>query len=84
MPYVKPIYRPKLDAIVEHMKTAELHPGDLNYILFKYCKSEDPSYKKYRNFIGEINESVAEIRRRILAPYEDMKKKQNGDVESED
>jgi hypothetical protein len=35
----------------------------------------------YKNFIGELEECIAEIRRRLLAPYEDEKIKQNGDVE---
>lgn len=33
------------------------------------------------NFCGELRESIAEIRRRILAEYEDQKIKENGDVE---
>jgi hypothetical protein len=55
--------------------------GDLNYILFKYCKEHvEPSYNNYKNYIGELQETVAEIRRRLLAPYEDIKIQENGDV----
>jgi hypothetical protein len=55
--------------------------GDLNYILFKYCKENiQPSYNNYKNYIGELQETVAEIRRRLLAPYEDQKIQENGDV----
>jgi len=39
-----------------------------------------PSYNNYKNFCGELNECVAEIRRRILASYEDEKIEENGDV----
>lgn len=56
----------------------------------------DPSYNNYKTFIGEIcyvadaldkgvfkdeyREAAAEIRRRILGPYEDQKIEENGDV----
>jgi hypothetical protein len=54
---------------------------DLNYVLFAYCKHMiKPSYANYKNFIGELEECVAEIRRRLLAPYEDKKIVDNGDV----
>jgi len=56
--------------------------GTLNYVLFALCKrSVIPGYKNYRDFIGELNESAAEIRRRLLAPYENTKIIENGDVE---
>jgi hypothetical protein len=37
-------------------------------------------YNNYKNYIGELQETVAEIRRRLLAPYEDIKIQENGDV----
>ena len=73
--------------IVDEMIRREIFPnGMLNYMLFRYCKNlksyrQNPSYFYYKNFIGELNECVAEIRRRLLAPYEDKKIKENGDVE---
>jgi hypothetical protein len=55
--------------------------GDLNYILYKFCKeSVDPSYNNYKNFCGELRQCATEIERRMLAPYEDQKKEENGDV----
>ncbi len=55
-----------------------------------------PSYNNYKGFIGSIHkameqvvlkvyideyrEAAAEIRRRILGPYEDLKIEENGDV----
>ena len=59
-----------------------LRTGHLNYILYAYCKRFVPlSYANIRNCLGEINEAGMEIRRRILAPYEDEKIKENGDIE---
>jgi hypothetical protein len=65
------------------MITQEVGPnGTLNYVLFALCKrSVIPGYKNYRDFMAELNESAEEIRRRLLAPYEDAKIKENGDVE---
>ena len=76
--------------------------GDINYILFKYCKYHvEPSYNNYKAFMGEIynamdsshayyvvgrnyrdeyREAAEWIRLKILAPYEEEKIKENGDV----
>jgi len=85
MPYVKQERRPELDKIVEAMIRADVqYDGDLNYILFKFCKvGVDPGYNNYKIYIGELTEAAAEIRRRILAPYEDEKIKVNGDVDGD-
>ena len=82
MPYVTKERRYDLDPVVDEMVEAQVEAnGDLNYILYYYCKNFiSPSYNNYKNFIGELNECVTEIRRRILAPYEDKKIKENGDI----
>jgi hypothetical protein len=87
MPYVKQEDRGKLDVIVELMKSLKIKAnGDLNYILFKFCKetigpvTDQQSYNTYKNFRGELMEIRDEIGRRFLAPYEDKKIEENGDV----
>lgn len=82
MPYVKQSKRDLLDVIVDLMQCENIDAnGDLNYILFAYCKRHiTPSYNNYKNFIGELNCCATEIERRLLAPYEDEKIKENGDV----
>jgi hypothetical protein len=82
MPYIKQEAREKLDQIVQLMHESDVVAnGDLNYILYAYCKRHiSPSYNNYKNFIGELNQCATEIERRILAPYEDEKIKENGDV----
>ena len=82
MPYIKKERRHHLDHIVWKMLRMGVEPnGELNYILFKFCiEVVQSSYNNYKNYIGELNECVAEIRRRLLAPYEDQKIKENGDV----
>lgn len=83
MPYIKKDKRKNLDMIVQHMKDAGVKvDGDLNYILFAFCKRHIvPNYNNYKNYLGELNETGEEIRRRLLQPYENLKIKENGDVE---
>lgn len=82
MPYVHPDRRPELDKVVTSMIEANVKAdGDLNYILFTYCKYYvKASYNNYKNFSGELHECAHEIRRRLLGPYEDTKIKENGDI----
>jgi hypothetical protein len=82
MPYADPEKRPELDLIVELMREKDIKAdGDLNYILFAYCKRYiKPSYNNYKNYCGELRQCATEIERRLLGPYEDLKIKENGDV----
>jgi len=82
MPYIKPNQRPECNVIVELMKVINIKAnGDLNYILYKYCKENvKPSYNNYKNFCGELRQCATEIERRILAAYENDKIIENGDV----
>ena len=83
MPYVKQERRHDLDLVVNLMDEIEVAAdGDLNYILYAFCKRHiTPGYGNYKNYMGELNEAAEEIRRRLLAPYEDGKILENGDVE---
>jgi hypothetical protein len=82
MPYVKQGKRTDLDRIVAEMALFDVKAdGDLNYILYAYCKRcVKPSYNNYKNFCGELRQCATEIERRLLGPYEDTKIKENGDV----
>ncbi|MBE3137620.1 MAG: hypothetical protein IMZ43_09575 [Thermoplasmata archaeon] len=84
MPYLNGKYeREMLDSIVENLSGRFVHdtPGKLNYVLFALCKRYVPkNYTDLRNFLAEIHEAECEIRRRILAPLEDQKIQENGDV----
>jgi len=81
VPYIPQNKRPPLDIIVRQM--ADVKPnGELNYLLFAYAlRNIKPSYNNYKELIGELNCAIEEIRRRLLDPYEDLKIKENGDVE---
>jgi hypothetical protein len=82
MPYVTMKRRNELNKIIELMEERDIKAdGDLNYVLFAYAKYSIPaSYNNYKNYIGELNETIAEIRRKILSPYEEIKEKENGPI----
>ena len=82
MPYIKQDRRTEMDEVVSTMAAyAVVADGDLNYILYKYCKNHiKPSYNNLKNFCGELRQCATEIERRILANYEDSKIEENGDV----
>jgi hypothetical protein len=82
MPYIAQERRTKLDKIVSEMWAADVKAdGDLNYILFAFCKRNVyQSYNEYKNFCGELRQCATEIERRLLGPYEDKKIEENGDV----
>jgi len=82
MPYVKQDRRSDLNKVVVAMTEAGVKvDGDLNYIIFRFAKYHiTPSYGNYKNLLGELNEAAAEIRRRLLIPYEEKKIIEHGDV----
>ncbi|MBU1067321.1 hypothetical protein KKE60_06010 [Patescibacteria group bacterium] len=83
MPYIKEDRRDRMDWVVKAMIDWDMKVnGELNYILYKYCLKYVPkNYNSLKNYIGELSETITEIRRRILSPYEDEQKTMNGDIE---
>ena len=69
-----------MDEIIKDNHKGLLLKGNLNYFLCKLFLSKEMSYEHARNFIGELENAKLEIYRRWIAPYEDLKKKENGDV----
>lgn len=65
-------------------------PGELNYAitrllvnylhLYKSTETGRPSYEHIAEAIAACTEAAAELRRRVLAPYEDLKCAENGDM----
>jgi len=84
MPYLGNNERRKeMDRVVDLMRKLKVKAdGDLNYILFKYCLYYvERRYNTLKNYLAELNESAEEIRRRVLAPYEDQQAMINGEVQ---
>jgi hypothetical protein len=82
MPYIKQERRIEVSPIIDLMMDLNVKAdGDLNYILFAFCKfAVPPSYNNYKNFLGELRQCVVEIERRMLVPYEEEKIAENGEV----
>jgi len=89
MPYIKPTNRPKYEVWIKGiLKTlkdekGDFDPGDLNYVLFRIAKGlcTPPRYYKINAVYGVLQCMAFEFYRRVVAPYEDEKIRENGDVE---
>jgi len=80
MPYVDAAARQRLDAGASP-ETA----GELNYSITKLVdaylnRSGSPRYADFNEAIGVLECAKLELYRRLVAPYEDTKIEQHGDV----
>jgi hypothetical protein len=61
-----------------------LTAGQLNYALTRvvqgYVEQHGLRYQTINDVVGALEGAKAEFQRRVVAPYEDSKIKQNGDV----
>ena len=86
MPYTLKEDRTMRDLIMEMMDHIKVK-GDLNYticeLVGQLCLRDGGlSYTSTSNWIDGVHGAERELTRRLLGPYEDLKAKQNGDVES--
>ncbi len=59
------------------------NPGELNYCLTRLCieyAGSHPNYERLNAIIGALEACKLEFYRRMVAPYEDGKIRENGDV----
>lgn len=95
MPYLtqseREIYDDAIREIVERMPDVEDYPGDLNYVVTRLClgllydlpqSRPKLNYQKLNAVVGALEAAKLEIYRRHVAPYEDMKMLDHGDVTS--
>ncbi len=80
MPYIPPKDRQRLDA-----GSAPQTVGELNYVITRiidnYLQQHDgASYTQLNAVIGALECAKLELYRRIAAPYEDEKIRENGEV----
>lgn len=87
MPYILTADRDKLQsatdaiaAVVDQNTTA----GDLNYMISlmarAYIEAKGLRYEHLNAVVGALDSAKAEFQRRVVAPYEDQKIAENGDV----
>lgn len=83
MPYVKPERRPALSPFSVSCVVAQ-NEGELNYqisfLLNKYMELHGLEYNRMGDCTSACENAAAEFRRRVMAPYEDGKIAENGDV----
>jgi len=85
MPYIKPEDRSLLDAALAKLLDQGICcPGDLNYVLTRivaeYLASGNFDYAALNEVIGVLECCKLELYRRVLIPYENKKRDENGDV----
>ena len=82
MPFIKQKRREECQPVVDAMIACDVKAdGDLHWILITYCKYQvTRRYNAIKNFRAELRECADEIKHRILDPYEDEKKEENGDI----
>lgn len=80
MPYIKQEKRPRL----ESRDQCPLTSGELNFVLTSviedYRLFHGDSYQIFNDIVGALEGAKQEFYRRIVAPYEDKKIIENGDV----
>lgn len=88
MPYIKPDARLKFDEGIADLLGAlqtedEVKMGEVNYVISTILWSlfkENESYSFGNDLMGALECVKQEFYRRQLAPYEDKKIKDNGDI----
>lgn len=87
MPYIAENDRIGLE--LAHADSGEMLPkprdaGELNYVItllaHQYWEENGQNYQAFNDIIGALEGAKLELYRRKVAPYEDEKIKQNGDV----
>jgi hypothetical protein len=87
MPYIEPAKRPvvdeKLAPLITYFKSlpVEEQDGAINYSVTRILKKVYPlRYFHLNRALGVLTAIKEEFYRRVVAPYEDIKIKDNGDV----
>jgi len=82
MPYIKKQYKELLAD-----GNSPVNTGELNYcftmLIKEYMKNRNLCYATINDILGALSGAEKEFYRRIVAPYEDQKIKENGDVYEE-
>ncbi len=65
---------------VPEMHIAEELAYVLTRIVIEYARKLGPSFVAYTQIVGIVDAVRDEFKRRVIDPYEDKKRRQNGDV----
>ncbi len=94
MPYIKEGQRKKLDPVLEQLFEAlnvsdeNTSKGEYNYVITKilhnYIFNFGLRYHNLNDAIGIVEAAKAEFIRKVVSPYENIKIKDNGDINDMD
>ena len=80
MPYIKPTQRDRL--LVGEYPSA--NAGELNYklteLIMEYLNTNGKDYQHINDILGALEGAKLEFYRRVVVPYEEIKREENGDV----
>lgn len=79
MPYIKRKIRNFIDKYGRMQDAGQLNYA-LSQVILAYLENKEESYQTYNDIIGALESLKAEIYRRKIAPYEDKKIRENGDI----
>lgn len=84
MPYIKESQRGRLDLLINPLiiQLATAHEGDVNYAITRIIDGVygQGGYAVFNRAMGVLECVRQEFYRRRVAPYEDQKKEENGEV----
>ena len=86
MPYIKLEARERLLDLLDHYNhlPGAANAGELNFVitvlLNKYFREHGGNYQVANDIVGALEGAKLEFYRRTMAPYEDKKILENGDV----
>ena len=81
LPYIRPDERTQIDTMFKDLHLAT--PGQVAYGITRLIMQsgiDKDSYKGFTEIVGVLETVKLEIQRRLIAPYEEAKKRMNGDA----
>lgn len=81
MPYIAQRDRANIDRWLGLLRPKTV--GELNYVITRILLAflpKNPSYSDFNGIMGVLESAKIEFYRRAVAPYEDNKREDNGDV----
>lgn len=84
MPYIEQSKRTSIIEDARRLATRLTSSGELNFaitrLVLEYLGGTKESYSMYNTIVGVLECVKAELYRRRIAPYEDKKRDENGEV----
>ncbi len=84
MPYILQERRNKYESL-EDIVPKDVVKGELTYCFYhlalQYINQTGERYQNISDAIAALNDAAAEVRRRVLEPYEDKQIAKNGDID---